>query len=98
MAKWTKGSGVVVGLRYVGPVAPVPEWKWTAIIVDLDTGGRISALLEPKFAKRNLIIVGDRIWLEYQPGEEAGMGGCLGRKKGLCRNVRVQRSVSRYVN
>ena len=52
MAKWETGTGVVVAFRYVGPAAPAPEWHWTAIVVDLDTGHRISALLPPKTAKK----------------------------------------------
>jgi hypothetical protein len=94
MAKWETGKGVVVDLRYVGPAAPAPEWHWTAVIVDLDKGGRISALLDKKIAKKNLIVVGDRIQLDYQPGQDAGMGGILGRKRGLCKNVEVLQKVS----
>ena len=94
MAKWARDTGIVVDIRFIGPVL-APEWKGTTIIVDLDKGGRISALLEPKFAKKNPIVIGDRIFLEYQPGKEAKIGGCLGRKKGLCRNVEVLQPVSR---
>jgi len=94
MAKWKTGNGVVVALRYVGPAAPAPEWHWTALIVDLETGERISALLEPKVAKKNLIVVGDRIRLDYQPGQDAGMSGFFGRKRGLCRNVELLRQVT----
>ena len=89
MAKFETGTGIVVDLRYVGPAAPAPEWHWTAVIVDLDTGRRISALLEPEIAKKNLIVVGDRIRLDYQPDQDAGMGGFFGRKRGLCKNVEV---------
>ena len=94
MAKFEEGTGVVVDLRYVGPAAPAPEWHWTAAIVDLDTGVRISALLEPEIAKKNLIVVGDRIRLDYQPGQDAGMRGIFGRKRGLCKNVQVLQKVT----
>ena len=93
MGKWTQGTGVVVDLRYVGPAGPAPEYHWTAMIVDLDKGGRISALLQPKVAAKNLIVVGDRIRLDYQPGQNAGIGW-FGRKRGLCKNVEVLRPVS----
>lgn len=90
-ANWKTGTGAVVDIRYVGPPG-APLWHWTALIVDLDSGERISALLDEKAAQKNLVVIGDRIQLDYRPGEDAGIKkGLFGGKQGLCRNVRVLR-------
>ena len=84
---WKTGTGVVKDVRYVGPPG-ANVYQWTAIFVDLDSGERISAILESKVAAKNIIAPGDRIQLEYQPGQNAGIGW-FGTRRGLCRNIKV---------
>lgn len=86
---WSTGTGIVERMAYVGPAAPAPWWHWTAIMVTLESGERITALLEPSEAKANRLAPGDRIRLEYQPGAAAGMTW-WGGKRGRCRIVEVQ--------
>ena len=86
---WKEGTGVVRDLVFVGRANQIGRpWKWTAVIVDLEDDERISAILPPELAKRNRVVVGDWIRLEYQPGKDAGYSWWGGRR-GLCKNVEV---------
>ena len=36
-----------------------------------------------------MIVIGDYIRLEYQPGQDAGIKGMFGGKRGLCKNIEI---------
>ena len=84
MATWVTATGYVIEKKVQAP-AGSPDNYWTNIMVDLDTGDRITVLLEPKDVER--VTIGDYVRLDYQPGQKAGPG--FFRRKGLCRNLEV---------